>query len=250
PKGIPAPSALPSPPSEVSVPPVPETSTSPEKVQDTVPPPPVNIPVSPPLSMQGLTSIEHQSTPASTENQSQELTLASVIQEETTPIVTPSLLQKVKLRSVPTSSASGEAPQKPIRRSLIITSPTSTSPPVIVTSQPGLTAARSKESPTSRLSLHSPTSPLDLHKSPTSTASFIFSKSNKRVVIETKSVQASVQNNLEVSAVTKVLSEAESLKKVPPPVAKKPKSKAKENETSEGMEQTAGHGSTAGGYSG
>ncbi|XP_050934301.1 uncharacterized protein KIAA1522 homolog [Lates calcarifer] len=308
--------ALPSPPSEVSVPPVPETSTSPEKVQDTVPPPPVNIPVSPPLSMQGLTSIEHQSTPASTENQSQELTLASVIQEETTPIVTPSLLQKVKLRSVnsspeppkaqeqpqaevtmrkqqppsnqvPTSSASGEAPQKPIRRSLIITSPTSTSPPVIVTSQPGLpkslsassstvpsptkksppamtaspsmnlqeairlrTAARSKESPTSRLSLHSPTSPLDLHKSPTSTASFIFSKSNKRVVIETKSVQASVQNNLEVSAVTKVLSEAESLKKVPPPVAKKPKSKAKENETSEGMEQTAGHGSTAGGYSG
>ncbi|GLD62553.1 uncharacterized protein AKAME5_001426000 [Lates japonicus] len=253
-----------------------------------------------------LTSIKHQSTPASTENQSQELTLASVIQEETTPIVTPSLLQKVKLRSVnsspeppkaqeqpqaevtmrkqqppsnqvPTPSASGEAPQKPIRRSLIITSPTSTSPPVIVTSQPGLpkspsassstvpsptkksppamtaspsmnlqeairlrTAARSKESATSRLSLHSPTSPLDLHKSPTSTASFIFSKSNKRVVIETKSVQASVQNNLEVSAVTKVLSETESLKKVPPPVAKKPKSKAKENETSEGMEQTAG----------
>ncbi|GAA6213764.1 uncharacterized protein KIAA1522 homolog [Lates japonicus] len=297
---------LPSPPSEVSIPPVPETSTSPEKVQETVPPPPVNIPVSPPLPVQSLTSIKHQSTPASTENQSQELTLASVIQEETTPIVTPSLLQKVKLRSVnsspeppkaqeqpqaevtmrkqqppsnqvPTPSASGEAPQKPIRRSLIITSPTSTSPPVIVTSQPGLpkspsassstvpsptkksppamtaspsmnlqeairlrTAARSKESATSRLSLHSPTSPLDLHKSPTSTASFIFSKSNKRVVIETKSVQASVQNNLEVSAVTKVLSETESLKKVPPPVAKKPKSKAKENETSEGMEQTAG----------
>ncbi|XP_071354409.1 NHS-like protein 3 [Trachinotus anak] len=305
--------ASPLPSSEVSIPPAPETSP-PEKAQEPAPPPPVNIPLPPPLPVQGLTSIRHQPSQASTENQSQEPTPAHVVQEEPITIVTPSLLQMVKLRSinsspepptaqeqpqsevtmrkqqpsdqVPTSSASGEAPQKPIRRSLIMTSPTPTSPPVTsVTSQTALpksqslvapsassstvtspmkksppamtaspsmnlqeairlrTAARSKESPASRLSLHSPTSPIDLHKSPSSTASFIFSKSNKKVVIETKpalEAKASVQNNLEVSSVTKVVSEAESVKKVPPPVAKKPKSKAKESETSEETEQTAG----------
>ncbi|XP_056248988.1 uncharacterized protein KIAA1522-like isoform X1 [Seriola aureovittata] len=308
--------APPSPPSEISIPPAPETSPTPEKVQEPAPSPPVNIPLPPPLPVQGLTSVNHQPSQASTENQSQEPTPASVVQEEPTPIITPSLLQMVKLRSVnsspeppkaqeqpqaevtmrkqqpsnqvPTSSAGGEAPQKPIRRSLIMTSPPPTSPSVIVTSQTALpksqsllapsassstvtspmkksppamtvspsmnlqeairlrTAARSKESPASRLSLHSPTSPIDLHKSPSSTASFIFSKNNKKVVIEKKpapEAKASVQNNLEVSSVTKVVSEAESVKKggkVPPPVAKKPISKAKENETSEETEQTAG----------
>ncbi|XP_040916910.1 uncharacterized protein KIAA1522 homolog [Toxotes jaculatrix] len=304
------------PPSDISVPLAPESSPSPEKAQEPAPAPsaPVNIPLLPPLPVQGLTSIKHQPSSASTENQSQEPTPASVVQEEPTPIVTPSLLQMVKLRSVnsspeppttqeppqaevtmrkqqssdqvPTSSASGEAPQKPIRKSLIMTSPTSTSSPVTVISQPALpksqslmapstssstipspskksppamtaspsmnlqeairlrTAARSKESPASRLSLHSPTSPTDLHKSPSSTASFIFSKSNRKVVIETApEAKASVQNNLEISSVTKVVSEADSVKKggkVPPPVAKKPKSKSKENETSVGTEQTAG----------
>ncbi|XP_039992760.1 uncharacterized protein KIAA1522 homolog [Xiphias gladius] len=303
-------------PSKVSEPPATEMSPSTEKAHEPDPSSPVNIPLPPPLPVQGLSSIKHQPSLAGTENQSQELTPARVIQEEPTPIVTPSLLQMVKLRSinsspeppkaqeqlqaevtmrkkqpsnqVPTSSACGEAPQKPIRRSLIMTSATATSPPVIVTSQPALpktpslvapstssstlssptkksppamtasrsmnlqeairlrTAARSKESPASCLSLHSPTSPIDLHKSPSGTASFIFSKSNKKVVIETKQVpedKASVKNNLEVSSVSKVVSEAESVKKegkVPPPVAKKPKSKAKQNETSEGTEQTAG----------
>ncbi|XP_029350105.1 uncharacterized protein KIAA1522 homolog isoform X2 [Echeneis naucrates] len=274
-------------PFEISIPPVPETSPSPG----------VNIPEPPPLPVQGLSSIKHQPGQVSTENQSQEPIAAHVAQEETTPIVTPSLLQMVKLRSVnnspeppktqdqpqaevtmrrqqpsnqvSTSSASGETPQKPIRRSLIMTSPPPASPPVVVTSQITLpksptipsspkksppattvspsmnlqeairlrTAARSKENPISRLSLNSPTSPKDIHKSPSSTASFIFSKSNKKVVIETK---ASGQNNLEVSSVPKVVGEAELAKKVPPPVAKKPKSKAKENETSEETEQTAG----------
>ncbi|XP_069392435.1 NHS-like protein 3 isoform X2 [Paralichthys olivaceus] len=307
------------PPSEVSIPQSLETSPSPEKPQEQAPSPSVNIPLPPPLPVQGLTTIKLQSSTVSTETPSQELTPSNVVQEESTLLVTPSLLQMVKLRSVnsspeppkaqedpkaevtmrkqqpsdqvPTSSVNGEAPQKPIRRSLIVTSPTSTSPPVNVTSEPALpklqplvappassspvpsptkksppattaspsmklqeairlrTAARSKESPASRLSLQPPTSPIDLQrspKSPTSTASFIFSKSNKKVVIETKPVpeaKAKVQNKLEVSSVTKVVSEPESLKttsKVPPPVAKKPKSKTKENETSEGMEQTAG----------
>ncbi|XP_059209319.1 proline-rich protein 36-like isoform X2 [Centropristis striata] len=289
-----------------------EPASSPEKVQEPAPSPAAHIPLPPPLPVQGVAITKEQPSPASTETQTLEPTSAPVVKENPTPVVTPSLLQMVKLRSVssspeppkapeqpeaevtmrkqeprdpvPTSSASAEAPQKPIRRSLIIlcptpTSPTSisppaTSPPATVIVQPALpksqsvllppassstvvsptkksppamtaspsmnlqeairlrTAARSKENPVSRLSLHSPTSPIDLRKSPSSTASFIFSKSNKKVVIETKPEPEK-----------KVASEAESVKKgvkVPPPVARKPKTKGKEIETSEGMEHTAG----------
>lgn len=56
------------------------------------------------------------------------------------------------------------------------------------------------------------------------------------MVIETKpTVEATEtsQKHLEVSSVTKGV-------KMPPPVAKKPKAKAKETETSEGTAQTAG----------
>ncbi|XP_072221556.1 uncharacterized protein [Leuresthes tenuis] len=242
--------------------------------------------------------------------EAQEQTSAPVANEEPTPVFTPSLLQMVKLRSVnssperpesqqqpepevtmnqqqpsnhvPTSSYSSEAPQKPIRRSLIMISTTPASPPVVDTSQPTLpkspsivvssessstsvspvkkspptispsmnlqeairlrTAARSKENSSSHLSLHSPGFP----KSPTSTASFIFSKSNKKVVIETKHVmedKETKQKNIESSPETKTISEAESTKtgaKVPPAVAKKPKTKCKGTETSEGVVQTEG----------
>lgn len=64
------------------------------------------------------------------------------------------------------------------------------------------------------------------------------------MVIETKpalETVTAVQKKLEVSSVTK--SEAELVKKgvkVPPPVAKKPKTKGKEVEATEGTEQTAG----------
>ncbi|XP_043999519.1 uncharacterized protein KIAA1522 homolog [Gambusia affinis] len=183
-------------------------------------------------------------------------------------------------QQLPTSSSTSEAPQKPIRKSLIMTYPTSTSPPATITSPPTLsqsvvvstvtaptvvspkkespsattssgsmnlqeairlrTAARSKQGPSSRLS---PLSPVDYLKSPTSTASFIFSKSNKKVVIETKQKQEekeNVQNNVEDS--TKVTSEGESkiVGRVPPLVAKKPKAKGKEAEASDAVEQTAG----------
>ncbi|KAM6968626.1 uncharacterized protein LKV04_017487 [Tautogolabrus adspersus] len=292
-------------PQETPPPPTPEASPpAPEKAQEPTSSASANIPLPPPLP-----SAEPQVIPASKEKQTPEQTSTPVIPVEPTPIVTPSLLQMVKLRSVnsspeppkapeqpeaevtlrnrvPTSSSSsGEAPQKPIRRSLIITSPispTSTSPPTEETSQPAVpisqslvvpptssstvpspttksppamtaspsmnlqeairlrTAARSKENPPSRLSLHSPTSPRDLHKSPSSTASFIFSKSNKRMVIETKPVVE--KKSLDVSSVTKVERDESEKKgvKVPPPVAKKPKTKGKETETCEGMEQTAG----------
>lgn len=303
-------------PSEVPSPPAPKISPLPENTQEPAPPPPVNIPVPPPLPDLGVTSIKHQPCPVSTEDQNQELTTVhNTAQEDPTPIVTPSLLQTVKLRSINSSpepptaeeqphsevtmrkkqpsnqvlNSIGETPQKPIRRSLIVTSPTSTptstSPPVTVTSQPDppkvqslmvapvsstvalsptkksapstsmnmqeairlRTAARSKENPTSRLSLQSPTSPpLDSHRSPSSTASFIFAKSNKKVVIETKPLsngKVVLQKNEELLPGTKAEGEPELLQKgvkVPPPVAKKPKAKGKENEIGEGMDQTAG----------
>lgn len=297
-----------SPPSEVSVQPVLENSLPPEKAPEPVPPPPpVNIPLPPPLPVQGLTAIKHEPSPASTEKQTPEPASAPAVQEDFTPIVTPSLLKMVKLRSVnsspeppkaqeepevimrnhqpsgqvPTSSSSAEAPQKPIRKSLIITT-TSTSPTSIVASQQAFpssqplvvpplspsstnkspsamtaspsmnlqeairlrTAARSLGGPAPRLGLHSPPSPADIHKSTSSTASFIFSKSNRKVVTETKPVveiKATTPNSPGVSSLMKVVGEAELVQKgvkVPPPVAKKPKTKGKE--TSEGAAQTAG----------
>lgn len=274
--------------------------------KEPVPSPPLPLP----LPVQGLSSTQHKSSPPAKESQMPELSSAPVLQDESSPIVTPSLLQMVKLRSVnsspeapqvpeqpdtevtmrikqssdlvPTSSASVEAPQKPIRRSLIISLPTATSPPATLTSQPSLpksealvvppasastglsptkkshpgitaspsmnlqeairlrTAARSLGPPSHRLSLHSPTSPSDLRKSPSNTASFIFSKSNKKVVIETKPLAgtkaAAQQSQVAYNETESVQKEV----KVPPPVAKKPKTKEREIETSEGTEQTAG----------
>ncbi|XP_061552424.1 uncharacterized protein KIAA1522 homolog isoform X3 [Phycodurus eques] len=264
--------------------------------------PPLSIPVPPLLPTGGLASLLHQTSTASTENESPEPSSENV-QEE--PVVTLSLLQMVKLQPVNSSpeppiaqgqaqseavltiqqpnnlvqshQPNNEAPQKPIRRSLIISSPTSTSPPAIVTSQPALpqdqtvvvvvppapspaalrspamitspatsmnlqeairlrTAARSKHSSALRLSLHSPTSPKDHGQSPTNTASFIFSKNNKRVGVDTKKPS---QKNQDIS--TKVIKEVEIKKvKMPPPVAKKPKTKAIDVKSSDGMEQTAG----------
>lgn len=181
-------------------------------------------------------------------------------------------------KELPTLSSSSEAPQKPIRKSLIMT----TSPPATIASQPTQsqsdvvpltslptvvspmkkspptttasgsmnlqeairlrTAARSKQGPASRLS---PLSPQDYLKSPTSTASFIFSKSNKKVVVEMTQRQEekeNVRNNVDDSSMTKMRSEGESKMggKMPPPVAKKPKAKGKEAETGDAVEQTAG----------
>ncbi|KAK9533500.1 hypothetical protein VZT92_008612 [Zoarces viviparus] len=316
----------PSPPSEVSIPQALENSPRPEKAQEPAPSAPGNIY----LPVQGLANIKDPSSPTSTENQAPEQTSDPVVQEEPAPIFTPSpnsspeipeaqkqpeaevTMRKQQLSNpVPTFSASGEAPQKPIRRSLIIisppttsppptsppttsppptsppptsppptspppTSPPPTSPPAIVTAQPAQpksvlvlpasssttvvsptkksppamttspsmnlqeairlrTAARSKAGPPARLSLNASTSPVDFRKSPSCTASFVFSKSNKKVVIETKpapETMANVEKKLEVSSVTKGV-------KVPPPVAKKPKTKGKAIET-EGTEQTAG----------
>lgn len=112
------------------------------------------------------------------------------------------------------------------------------------------TEARSKEGPPSHLSLHSPTSPTGL-KFPSSTASFIFAKSTKKVVIETLSTpeaQANLTKKLvaELSSMSNPSKSIETQKevavKVPPPVARKPRLKVTDAEPSVETEhvQTAG----------
>ncbi|XP_029586243.1 uncharacterized protein KIAA1522 homolog isoform X3 [Salmo trutta] len=140
-------------------------------------------------------------------------------------------------------------------KSSIVTSPTSKSPPASATMrmQEAIrlrTEARSKEGPPSHLSLHSPTSPTGL-KFPSSTASFIFAKSTKKVVIETLSTpeaQANLTKNLvaELSSMSNPAKSTETQKevavKVPPPVARKPRLKVTDAEPSVETEhvQTAG----------
>ncbi|KAH0631087.1 hypothetical protein JD844_005178, partial [Phrynosoma platyrhinos] len=211
------------------------------------------------------------------------------------PIVTPSLLQMVRLRSVnmdahgpaavpvvgkplaePNGLSSGlngkpgsqHAPQKPIRKSLSLRGPPSASKET-TSSNPLHNAVRLKASTLSsrdapglgvaerktgnRMTLPSfsaaaaahlaageakdgPASPL--HKSPASTASFIFAKSPKKMVIESPSspeAQANLKKNLvaelmnlsgQRSVASPGLNHPASgktqVQKVPPPIAKKP----------------------------
>ncbi|XP_061600197.1 uncharacterized protein KIAA1522-like isoform X2 [Cololabis saira] len=285
--------APPSPPSEFRNPPSSEQAEEPASSP--------TVTMSLPSTSPEVIDIEDQSSP-----QSQEETSAPVVDEQPTTDTTPSppnvvngspeppeeaqeqpepevpADQQQPSGQIPTCSATSEAPQKPIRRSLIVACPTSASPPVVdasqitvpksvspvlppapssagacpvkksppaTTSAPSMnlqeairlrTAARSRESSSSRFSLSPPS------KSPTSTASFIFSKSNTKVVIETKRMpedKDTKHKKLEVSSATKVISEAEETKKgpkVPPPVAKKPKATGKGLESCEVVEQTAG----------
>lgn len=200
------------------------------------------------------------------------------------PLVTPSLLQMVRLRSVSMaeeqikapsedkSTIQGEAatqnspdatpgaqstPQKPIRKSLSLRSPQlSGKTPTVALNTPSMrlqeairmkTAAMSSRdglpsllrSSTQGCSTEQGAQSLklpegyDLHKSPASTASFIFSRSTKKVVIETAAscspeAQAGLKQSLaaeltQLSDQSQVVSNGR-LKsdKVPPPVARKP----------------------------
>ncbi|XP_047460483.1 uncharacterized protein KIAA1522 homolog isoform X2 [Mugil cephalus] len=204
------------------------------------------------------------------------------------PLVTPSLLQMVRLRSVnmtedqvktppedkstnditpvqengPVSTQGPQnIPQKPIRKSLSLkSSPQTVKTSSVTLNPPSLrlqeairmkTAAMSlRDGVPSRLgvippmysyvnepgalSLKSPEG-CDMYKSPASTASFIFSRSTKKVIIETAATsspeaQSSLKQNLaaelmKVSDQSKVAASSNGgLKcdKVPPPVAKKP----------------------------
>ncbi|KAK1156826.1 hypothetical protein AOXY_G25893 [Acipenser oxyrinchus oxyrinchus] len=193
-------------------------------------------------------------------------------EEASIPLVTPSLLQMVRLRSVNVGSyqpdeqpkspveenkpspvngttPSQTVPQKPVRKSLSFKSPPGT--PSALPSMKLQEAIRmktaamsSKDMPPHSLSRpnlrasFTPTSPPSSHehgqtslrtpeeggalKSPASTASFIFSRSSKKVVIDT-SVSPEAQTDLKRNLVAELMSTSQKKTgKVPPPVAKKP----------------------------
>lgn len=202
------------------------------------------------------------------------------------PLVTPSLLQMVRLRTVsmteeqmnapsedkPTTQEDAvtenypvaipgpqSTPQKPIRKSLSVKSPPlSGKTSTVMLSAPSMRLQEAIRMKTAAMSLRDGLPSLlgvrpsaqgcageqsslslklpegyDLHKSPASTASFIFSRSTKKVVIETSAsssseAQASLKQSLatelmQLSDQSKVISNG-GLKpeKVPPPVARKP----------------------------
>lgn len=254
------------------------------------------VPAAPPLPSENLThgvSFRRQPSATNRDTRSKELLTrhksAPIPKEDANiPLVTPSLLQMVRLRSVnmtedqmkvpledksttqeaPDSENSPTAipgplstPQKPIRKSLSLKSPSQTvRAPSITPNAPSMrlqeairmktAAMSSRDGLPSRLgvrsSIHRSTgepgalvvrSPelCDMHRSPASTASFIFSRSSKKVVIEaapasSPEAQANLKQSLaaelnQVSDQTRAGSVSNGVlksDKVPPPVAKKP----------------------------
>ncbi|KAM6399763.1 LOW QUALITY PROTEIN: NHS-like protein 3 [Rhynochetos jubatus] len=174
------------------------------------------------------------------------------------PIVTPSLLQMVRLRSVsvepPAGAGERPAPQKPVRRSLSTRQPPPAKDAVPSTQlhhavhlkAAALSSGEAAEkAPGSRATLPGAEGPpgdgqlSPRSKSPASTASFIFAKSSRKLVMETASspeVQADLKRNLvaELMNFSGQRSAAPAPQgsgkvpaqrkpgKIPPPVAKKP----------------------------
>ncbi|XP_023489950.2 NHS-like protein 3 isoform X3 [Equus caballus] len=153
------------------------------------------------------------------------------------PLVTPSLLQMVRLRSVgtptvaPTPASGPLAPQKPLRRAL-----SGRASPAPAASS-GLHAAvrlkasslAASEGPVSAQSNGPPEVEPRCPQSPASTASFIFSKGTKKLQLE-RSVSPETQADLQRNLVAELRSISEQRPpqaakkplKAPPPVARKP----------------------------
>ncbi len=258
--------------------------------------PPTTVPVAPPLPAENLThgvNFRRQPSVANRDTRSKELLSrhksAPIPKEDANiPLVTPSLLQMVRLRSVnmtedqvkapsedkPTNQGASvqenclvsfpghqNIPQKPIRKSLSLKSPPQTVKTSSVTlNTPSMrlqeairmktAAMSSRDGLPSRLGVRSSTyscvseqgalslkSPdgCDVHKSPASTASFIFSRSTKKVIIETAAASSpEAQASLKQSLAAELMQVSDQSKatafsnggvksdKVPPPVAKKP----------------------------
>lgn len=202
------------------------------------------------------------------------------------PLVTPSLLQMVRLRTVSMteeqlkdppedkSASQGDAftenypvatpgpqstPQKPIRKSLSLKSPPlSGKTPTVMLNAPSMRLQEAIRMKTAAMTLRDGLPSLmgvrssaqgcageqssqslklpegyDLHKSPASTASFIFSRSTKKVVIETSAASSpEAQATLKQSLAAELMQLSDQSKaipngglksdKVPPPVARKP----------------------------
>ncbi|XP_074542733.1 NHS-like protein 3 isoform X2 [Halichoeres trimaculatus] len=270
-------------------------SQSPVTTEDQPPTaqPPVTVPAAPPLPAENLSHGVSFRRQQNRDTRSKELLSrhksAPIPKEDANiPLVTPSLLQMVRLRSVNMTEDQVKAPsedrptnlgapapenssvvipgpqnipQKPIRKSLSLKSPPKTvkvSPLTLNTPSLRLqeairmktAAMSSRDSLPSRVgvwsSAHSfitdhgavPHRPLEggeMLKSPASTASFIFSRSTKKVVIETPAASCpEAQACLKQSLAAELMQMSDQSKavtfsnggvksdKVPPPVAKKP----------------------------
>ncbi|XP_047187799.1 uncharacterized protein KIAA1522 homolog isoform X3 [Scophthalmus maximus] len=245
---------------------------------------PLTVPVAPPLPAESIThgvNFRRQPSAANRDTRSKELLSrhksAPIPKEDANiPLVTPSLLQMVRLRSVNMTEDQVKAPsedklinheapvqencpvsipgpqyipQKPIRKSLSLKYPPQTVKTSSVTlNAPSMrlqeavrmktAAMSSRDGLQSRLGVRSPSyncvsEPGGL--SPASTASFIFSRSTKKVVIETATASSSeAQASLKQSLAAELMQVSDQSRpatfsnggvkcdKVPPPVAKKP----------------------------
>nr|XP_019946287.1 PREDICTED: uncharacterized protein KIAA1522 homolog isoform X2 [Paralichthys olivaceus]XP_019946288.1 PREDICTED: uncharacterized protein KIAA1522 homolog isoform X2 [Paralichthys olivaceus] len=254
---------------------------------------PITVPVAPPLPAENIThgvNFRRQPSVANRDTRSKELLSrhkSTPIPKEDAniPLVTPSLLQMVRLRSVNMTedqvntfsedrltnqgapvkescpvSIPGHIPQKPIRKSLSLKSPPQTVKTSVTLNSPSMrlqeairmktAAMSSRDCLPSRLGVRSPTYSCvsepgtvsvkppegsDINMSPASTASFIFSRSTKKVIIETAAATSSeAQAGLKQSLAAELMQVSDQSRaatfsnggvkcdKVPPPVAKKP----------------------------
>ncbi|XP_055560575.1 uncharacterized protein KIAA1522 homolog isoform X1 [Falco cherrug] len=252
PAGAPQPPSLTKPPPEAAVPPP--------------PPPPLPPPSAPALPPQISLKKAANGPRADAKKEPVSRSKSGPVPKEdaSLPIVTPSLLQMVRLRSVsvepPAGAGAGAeerpAPQKPVRRSLSTRQP----PPakdavpsnqlhhaVHLKAAALSTGEAAEKLAGSRAALPGTEGPAGdgrlspRHKSPASTASFIFAKSSKKLVIETASspeAQADLKKNLvaelmnfsgQRSAAPATAQQGPGKaqahrkpSKIPPPVAKKP----------------------------
>ncbi|XP_074018194.1 NHS-like protein 3 [Numenius arquata] len=249
PAGAPRPPSPTKPPPETTVPP---------------PPPPLPPPSAPALPPQTSLKKAANGPRADAKKEPVSRSKSGPVPKEdaSLPIVTPSLLQMVRLRSVsvePPAGAGAEerlAPQKPVRRSLSTRQPPPAKDAVpsnqlhhaVHLKAAALSSGEAAEKPPgSKAALPGPEGPpgdgqlSPRNKSPASTASFIFAKSSKKLVIETASspeAQADLKRNLVAelmnfsgqrsvapAAAQQGPGKAQTHRKpgkIPPPVAKKP----------------------------
>ncbi|XP_004471424.2 NHS-like protein 3 isoform X2 [Dasypus novemcinctus] len=163
---------------------------------------------------------------------------SGVPREDTgTPLVTPSLLQMVRLRSVgastgaPTPASGPSAPQKPLRRSLSGRASPAPAPSSGLHAAVQLKASNLavSEGPIGAQPGGPPEAEPRPPQSPASTASFIFSKGTKKLQLErplSPETQADLQRNLvaELQSISEQRPPQAPKKplKAPPPVARKP----------------------------
>uniref|UniRef100_A0A8C3KAI8 KIAA1522 n=1 Tax=Calidris pygmaea TaxID=425635 RepID=A0A8C3KAI8_9CHAR len=247
--------------------PRPPSPTKPPPETTVPPPPPLPPPSAPALPLQTSLKRAANGPRADAKEPVSRSKSGPVAKEDASlPIVTPSLLQMVRLRSVSVEPPAGAgasaeerpAPQKPVRRSLSTRQPPPAKDAVpsnqlhhavhLKAAAFSSSSGEAAEKPLgNKAALPGPEEPpgdsqlSPRNKSPASTASFIFAKSSKKLVIETASspeAQADLKRNLVAelmnfsgqrsaapAATQQGPTKAQTHRKpgkIPPPVAKKP----------------------------